>query len=189
MTTRDTLPERILDKALDLAELNGWEAVSLYQVADELNISLQDIHRYYPQKDDLVEAWFDRADEAMLQAYPGEFCHLHPRERVHKVIMQWLHSLHAHRRVTRQMLAYKLEFGHVHLQVLGVMRISRTVQWVREAALLKSKDLHRILEEVCLTSIFLSCFARWLFDESKESIQTRRLLERSLRHVHSLDKE
>ena len=36
--------------------------------------------------------------------------------------------------ITRGMLAYKLEPGHLHLQLPGLVRVSRTVQWFREAA-------------------------------------------------------
>lgn len=45
------------------------------------------------------------------------------------------------------LLCYKLEFGHIHLLVPGILRVSRTVQWFSEAALLKTQDIHRIIEE------------------------------------------
>jgi hypothetical protein len=49
------------------------------------------------------------------------------QERLQHVICSWLDALEPHHRLTREMLAYKLEPGHIHLQALGVMRISRTV--------------------------------------------------------------
>jgi len=100
-------------------------------------------------------------------------------------MMLWFLSMSEHRRVTRQMLCYKLEFGHIHLQVLGIMRISRTVQWFREAALLKTQDIHRIVEEVLLTRIYLFSFSRWLFDGSENSLRTDDYLQAALRR-HSL---
>lgn len=180
--------EHILDAALQLAENSSWEAVQLHQVAEDLNITLDEIRQVYPSKDELVEAWFDRADRAVLsKEISQDYITQTKRERLHKVIMMWFMALNEHRKVCRQMLCYKFEFGHIHLQILGIMRISRTVQWFREAALLKTSNLPRIVEEVCITGIYLSSFMRWLFDDSTESQHTSKYLQRALKHVRTLD--
>ena len=172
------LPGKVLGKALELAEAGSWEALHLHEVAAALDITLDDIRQHYRQKDDLVEAWFDRADSAILgQKASQEFAQLSSRERIHKTIMTWLHALAAHRRITGEMLRYKVELGHIHLQVLGVMRVSRTVQWIREAAIQQSTDFQRIVEEVALTSIYLATFAYWLRDDSAGSESTSRFLD------------
>ncbi|MGR9074240.1 MAG: TetR/AcrR family transcriptional regulator, partial [Gammaproteobacteria bacterium] len=132
---KDEFADQILDAALSLAESSTWENLHLYAVAQKLGIGLDRIRQFYPQKDDLVEAWFDRADSAVLNIEPSpHFLNLAVRERLHRVIMTWFEALAPHHRLTGEMLLYKLEFGHIHLQALGVMRISRTVQWFREAA-------------------------------------------------------
>jgi len=176
------LHDHILDTALELAEVSSWEQLQLHAVAEALDISLDDIRRHYPQKDDLVEAWFDRADQAMLGAErAADFTDLPRHERLQLVITDWLDALAPHRRLTRQMLAYKLEFGHVHLQALGLMRISRTVQWFREAARQDSTGLKRIIDECTLTSIYLAAFTRWLFDDSANGCNSKAFLLTALR--------
>jgi len=188
MEQKNALAERILNVALEQAESSSWESVNLHTVAKKLDISLYDIKIIYPQKDDLVEAWFDRSDKTVFSEKASEdFISLAAHERVHKLMMQWFLSLSEHRKVTRQMLCYKLEFGHIHLQVLGIMRISRTVQWIREAALLKTKNIHRIIEEIYLTRIFLSGFTRWLFDNSKNNLHTTNYLHSALKNIRSLN--
>ena len=183
-----SLAERILDTALELAESDGWESVNLHMVAGSLDISLDELRSAYPQKDDLVEAWFDRADKAILSAKSSEeFAALPAHERLHKIIMLWFLSMREHRSITRQMLYYKLEPGHIHLQILGILRISRTVQWFREAALLKTKNINRIIEEICITSIYVTSFAHWLFDESEGSQHTDQFLQRALKRVWSIN--
>ena len=62
-----TLRDAILDTALRLADASSWEAVRLHQVAAALGISLDDIRSHYREKEDLVDAWFDRADRALLE--------------------------------------------------------------------------------------------------------------------------
>lgn len=177
-----TLQDRILDKALEQAEVSSWEQLHLHAVAEALNITLDEIRQYFPQKDDLVEAWFDRADRALLSAvHPEEFLELPLDERLHQVITSWLEALAPHRRLTREMLAYKFEFGHIHLQAFGIMRISRTVQWFREAACHDSTGLQRIVDECALTTIYLTTFVRWLFDDSANSRKSKDVLKAALR--------
>ncbi len=164
------LTDRILDKALELGEASSWEAVHLHDIAEQLDITLDEIRQHFPQKDDLVEAWFDRADQAVLRERASEeYLRLPDRERFQRVVMLWLDALASHRSLTRQMLAYKLEFGHIHLQVPGLMRISRTVQWFREAACLDATGIQRILEESTLTAIYLMTFTRWLLADTSTS--------------------
>jgi ubiquinone biosynthesis protein COQ9 len=60
------------------------------------------------------------------------------------------------------------------------MRISRTVQTMREAALLRATGWRREAEEAALTSIYLATFASWLFDDSADAQRTRARLARAL---------
>jgi len=188
MAQQNTLADRILDTALQHAETSNWESVNLHSIANTLDIPLQDIKDIYPQKDDMVEAWFDRADKSILSEKTSEeFNELAAHQRVHQLMMSWFDSMKEHRRVTRQMLCYKLEPGHIHLQALGIMRISRTVQWFREAAFLKTNSINRIIEEILLTRIYLFGFTRWLLDDSNNNVRTDRYIQSALKHVRSLN--
>ncbi|PXX11642.1 TetR family transcriptional regulator [Nitrosomonas ureae] len=178
----------IVDTAVALAESSSWEAVRLFDVAAELNISLDDIRLYFREKEDLIDAWFDQADGQMLRsAETVEFLSLSPRERLQHLIMAWLDALVAHRKITRQMIGAKLEPGHLHIQIPAIMRISRTVQWMREAAQRDATFLRRALEETALTTIYLATFTYWMQDSSENSQRTRDFLEHKLRVAESLD--
>ncbi len=176
--------DRILDTALDLAERQSWESVRLHDVAAELNLSLNDVRAHFREKEELTDAWFDRADNAMLQeaAKPG-FLKLAARERLHGLIMAWLTALSAHRRVTRQMICGKLEPGHVHYQYAGLLRVSRTVQWVREAAHRDTVLPWRAFEETGLTAVYLATFFYWMNDNSEMARRTSTFLDKLLARV------
>lgn len=179
----------IVDKAVAIAERSNWESVRLFEVATELNISLDDIRAHFREKEDLVDAWFDRADSHMLQtAETMEFLSLSPRQRLHHLIMTWLDALAEHRKVTRQMIGAKLEPGHLHIQIPAIMRISRTVQWMREAAHRDATFVRRALEETALTAIYLATFTHWMRDASENSQRTRDFLAKALRRAESLDR-
>lgn len=180
--TEPELADSILEKALELGKASSWEAVHLYTIAEELKISLDEIRQCFAQKDDIVEAWFDRADQAALTPRDddAEFQKLSENERLYIIILSWLDALAAHHKLTCEMLAYKLEPGHFHLQLAGIKRISRTVQWFREAAHQNSRGLQRICEEISLTKIYLGTFIRWLRDNSPEQQKSNQYLHARL---------
>ena len=179
--------KRILDTALALAEREGWEPLRLHQIASECDAGLDEIRAHFREKDEIIDAWFDRADAAMLQCYDsGALEGLSPRERIRALILAWLEALAPYHRVTREMIAHKLEFGHIHVQFPAVLRISRTVQWVREGALLDAPLPRRALEETALTGLFVQVFLYWLRDRPPEFQDTRRWLDRGLQVLETL---
>ncbi|SFQ11718.1 transcriptional regulator, TetR family [Nitrosomonas cryotolerans] len=180
--------EAIIDTALMLGSLSSWEAVRLYDIAAELNISLDEIRLHFREKEDLVDAWFDRADSLMLKtAHSTHFLNLSTQQRLHCLIMAWLDALAPHRQVTKQMICGKLEPGHLHIQIPGLMRISRTVQWIREAAQRDATSIRRALEETALTTLYLMTFYYWMRDSSKDSRHTRTFLDDHLSLAKWLD--
>ncbi len=188
MTDNQNIREAIVDTAIMIAERTSWEAVRLYEVAAELNITLDDIRPYFREKEDLVDAWFDRADSMMLkQSEDANFLALPHQERLCRLIMAWLDALSAHRKVTRQMIGAKLELGHLHIQIPAIMRVSRTVQWVREAAQRDATYVRRALEETGLTTIYLATFVYWMNDISEHSQNTREFLQHKLQIAETLD--
>lgn len=179
--------EAIVDAALSRADQTSWEAVRLHDIAAALGVTLNDVRAHFREKEDVVDAWFDRADAAMLEyAARADVKALAPGERLERVIMAWLDALAPHRRVTRQMILNKLEPGHVHYQLNGVLRVSRTVQWMREAAGRDAALPWRAFEETALTSIYLMTFLRWMYDDSPESVRTREFLRRRLEDARRL---
>lgn len=183
--------DAIVDAALARAEQTSWEAVRLHDIANALGCALNDVRAHCREKEDIVDAWFDRADAAMLEDAAGvDFRGLPTRARLERVIMTWLDALAPHRRVTRQMILNKLEPGHLHYQIGGLLRVSRTVQWLREAAGQDATLPWRAFEEAALTAIYLLTFSYWMRDDSQDSVRTRdflaRLLERAERLAHAL---
>ena len=181
MNAAQDLARAILDTALDLGERRGWDAVHLHDIAAVMEIPIADIQRCYPHKDAIAEAWFDRA-EAALVAMAGTqgWMELSPRQRLFRTIVGWLDSLANHKELTAAMLRYKAQPDHLHLHVQGLIRISRTVQWIRETAALPETGWRRELQEIALTGIYLSTLSRWLADDSPNNTRTHALLDRLL---------
>ncbi len=159
--------DRILEAALALGEERTWNAVHLYDIADHMHIGLADIERHYRNKDEIAEAWFRRADNALAACgdEPG-WLSSSVRERLSRAIRAWFGALEPHKGLTVEMLRYKVQPDHIHLVIKGVLRTSATVQWMREVARVPSIGLRRELEEPALTAIFLSTLALWLTERT-----------------------
>ncbi|MCC5859017.1 MAG: TetR family transcriptional regulator [Ectothiorhodospiraceae bacterium] len=180
-------PDAIVDAAVQLAERQSWESVRLHAVAQELGTELNAIRAHFREKEEIADAWFDRADAAMLACAAEEAVRELPAlERIETLIWAWFDRLEPHRRVTREIILGKLEPGHLHVQIPAILRISRTVQWLREAAGRDARGLHRGLEETVLSSLFVAAIISWLRDDSPGFRRTRTRLHRGLRTARFL---
>ncbi len=61
-----------------------------------------------------------------------------------------------------------------------IFNLSRTIQWLRDAAALDADGRRRQIEEVGLTALFLATLTVWLNDETQDQERTRAFLRRRL---------
>ena len=105
MTGREdpqSLHNRIVDTAIDLAEQEGWEELRLRKVAERCGVPLTDVLSEFRDIDAVANAWFERALAAMLQPPEPGFQGRPAGERVHTVMMRWFDATAAHRRERRR---------------------------------------------------------------------------------------
>jgi ubiquinone biosynthesis protein COQ9 len=181
--THESTRKSLVQTALRLArERGGWGKLHLHELARESGMSLDDFSKHFRDKDELADGCFDDADCALRAVHqqPG-WQNLPPRERLHRAMMAWFNALTPNRDLTSEMLKYRLRPEHLHLQARGVARISRTVQWIREAAHLPTFGWKRELEEAVLTTIFLATVSMWLLDRTLGNERTEKLLGSLLR--------
>lgn len=180
---------QILNTAIILAEKSSWEDVRLHHIAAELGVGLNQIRQHFQEKDVLADAWFDQADAAMLKLSTHKNFQNHKTlEQVHRLMMAWLNALAKHKRVTREIIINKLELGHLHIQIPAILRISRTVQWLREAAHRDATSLERALDETVLSAIFVMTFVYWLSDHSSNQEKTDDFLRARLTQAEYIKK-
>ena len=180
------LRDHIVDTALDLAGEDGWDAVRLRRVADRLGLSLAAVSAEFRDADAVANAWFSRATAAMLAPPPRGFAGRPAAERIERIMLRWFDALAPHRAVTGGMLTAKLHPPHPHHWMPLIFDLSRTVQWLREAALLDATGRRRQIEEIGLTALFLVTLRYWLRDESPGQEMTRAFLARRLARADSL---
>jgi len=176
-------PEDILHTALDLAEEKGWNNIRLYQVADQLNISLEDIHHHYADLNGVANAWFKQAQLHMILAPEGTFTDQPAWRRLYLTMSKWLEHVSQHPRVTAQIIRAKLHPPHVHHWVPIIFDLSAQIHWWLDAARIASVGRKRQMAEIGLTAIFLVTFAYWAKDKSPGQTKTRTFLKKRLKRA------
>ncbi len=177
---RGDLAAKIVDTAIAIAEDEGWENVRLRLVADALGVGMDDIRAHFRDLDAVANAWFGRANAAMLAPPPKGFAGLPVNERLYGLIMDWLDALAPHRRVTAEMLGAKMYPFHPHHWVPMIVTLSRTIQWLRDGAGLDAGGRRRQVEEIGLSALFVATVAVWCRDETPDQERTRAYLTRRL---------
>jgi AcrR family transcriptional regulator len=172
--------ERIVDEAIALAEEIGWSRVRLRLVADRLEMPMAELQNHFRDLDAVADAWFRRAWQGMLAPVPEGFAEWPVADRLHRLLMRWFDALAPHRTVTHQMLSGKMYLPHPHHWMPMIFNLSRTIQWLRDAAILDAAGRRRQIEEIGLTAIFLATLAVWRRDGTPDQERTRIFLRRRL---------
>lgn len=171
---------RIVDCAIELAEEVGWHRVRLSDVAARLKMPLAELQTHFRDRDAIADAWFARAIGAMLAPAPKDFFEQPAKTRLFVLLMRWFDALAPHRDVTGQMVRNKLYPAHPHHWVPLIFNLSRTIQWLRDAAGFDAAGSRRQVEEIGLSALFLATLTVWLNDETPDQERTRAFLERRL---------
>lgn len=177
------LRERIVDTAVEIAEEKGsWSAVRLHDVAGRLSLPTPEVLDHYRDPDAVADAWFMRGLKAMVAPKPVDFLDNPEWRRIEICLLAWFDTFSEHREVSAQMLRGKLHLSHPHHWVPMVFNLSRTIQWLREAAQLPavygSRQAQR--EEVGLTALFLGALLIWMGDDTVGQERTKTFLRREL---------
>lgn len=181
---RDETPlgERIMREAVRQGEVVGWQSVRLTEVAARLELPMSAVLAEYRDLDAVANAWFSKGWQAMLDQPPEGFAGWPERSRLEHRLLAWFGAFSAHRRLTVEMLCHKAHPPHLHTWGPMLFDLSRTIQWLREAARLEARYGSRRaqVEEVALTALFVATLAVWARDDSHAQVRTRRFLEKRL---------
>lgn len=179
----------LLNAALTLAQNKHWETLRLYEIADYLGISIAQVNLVVQDKEALVDLLWDRADTEMLSACSGGEFHTQSTEKQLKnCMMTWFRALQPCQKTVKEMLLVRLEPGHLHIQIPTLIRVSQTVQWMRELMRRNNTFVQRAIDESILTFIFISHLIIWLRDRTPDAMATERALQKHIHQALALEK-
>lgn len=173
---------RLLDAALALAARKGWRSLTLNAVAKEAGLPLSRVHRAFPSKWAILDAFADRIDEAVL-ARPAPDAGEPARDRLFDVLMRRFDAMQPHKPAV---VAMAHDLGREPLAAFCAWpRLIKSMAWMLEAAGIDSSGLAGLVRTKGLAVLYLAAMRAWLSDDSADLARTMAVLDRGLRQAEA----
>lgn len=184
-TSKTSNPAEILDRALVLSPETGWTEALIDQLKTEFGLVVMNEH-YPAGVIDLLYAFADRADQAMLEALAAmDLDTLKIRDRIRIGVKARLEFLIP----VKVAFAASMKYMTHPLRAADLKRISwRTADRLWWAAGDTSTDYNHYSKRILLSGVFATTTLYWLNDSSDDYHKSWAFLERRINNVLTIGK-
>ena len=172
------LSDSLINAALVVASREGWEAVSMAKVAMEADLNLADALCEFSDKNQVLAAFFQRVNLAVLSDVAFTDEGESPRDRLFEIIMRRFDVLTPHKHGLRAVID-----GFRREPITGLcnfIRMHHSMRLMLETAGICSTGYPGELAARGLGIIYANSLRVWLDDESPDLAVTMAALDRSL---------
>jgi len=170
----------IVDAALRLAARDGWQALSLADLAAEVGISVLQLYAVFRSKTAILDEFHRRIDAAVI-AGAGEAEGERPRDRLFDTIMRCFDALVPYKAavtaIARDLPADPLA------ALCGVPALLNSMGWMLEISGVSATGWRGRARAKLLLGIYLSVLRVWFADESADMTRTMAALDARLRRA------
>jgi len=183
---------KILDAALELFRTQGFEATTMRDIAAKAGVATGAAYYYFPSKDAIVMAFYQRTFEAMqpkirrVLESPGNL-----EARMRALFRVKIEHFGPNRAVLRGTLKYGADPSHAlspfskQTKLIRDADVELFAELIRNSGITIPKDLAPYVPE-SLWMYQLGIIYFWLTDESEGQARSRRLVELSAKTVAGL---
>jgi AcrR family transcriptional regulator len=168
----------IVDAALRLAARDGWQALSLADLAAEAGISVLQLYAVFRSKTAILDAFHRRVDAAVIAGArdaEGE----RPRDRLFDAMMRRFDALSPHKAAVR---AIARDVPADPLAALcGVPALLNSMAWMLELSGVSATGWRGRARAKLLLGVYLSVLRVWFADETADMTKTMAALDARLR--------
>lgn len=180
----DNIKEAALTAALKLAAIQGWDSVTLYDIAQEAGVSFGDLYAHFEDKFDILAALgrkVDRETLARMSPYDGE---ISQRDALFDIFMDRFEILNEHREgVTAILRSFKFDPKQA---VISMPHLCRSISWMLEVVQLNTSGLRGAVRVSAMTGLYLKVLRVWIGDDSADMGQTMAALDKELSRAEKL---
>ncbi len=169
------------------AAFDGWSNDALAMAAAELGVPPERARLAFPGgQAEMIGAWFDAIDKAMLDAFPPErIAPMKVRERIGELVLFRLEAMRPHREALRRALAIlAMPLNAPQGARLGWRSADRIWRVAGDTA----TDLNHYSKRFILVGVYGSTSLVFLDDESADLADTRAFLNRRIDDVMRFEK-
>ena len=169
------------------AAFDGWSDEALAMAANELGVPPERARLAFKDGQvEMIDAWFDWIDKAMLEAFPAErIAAMKVRERIRELVLFRLDAMRPHREALRRALAVLA----LPQNVLDAGRLAwRAADRMWRLAGDAATDFNHYSKRAILVGVYGSTTLVFLDDESDDLADTRAFLNRRIDDVMAFEK-
>ncbi|WP_129793701.1 COQ9 family protein [Sphingosinicella sp. CPCC 101087] len=169
------------------AAFDGWSDEALAMAADSLGVPPARARLAFPGgQTDMIDAWFDWVDRAMLAAFsPERIAAMKVRERIRELVMFRLEAMRPHREALRRALAIlAMPQNLATASKLAWRAADRMWRVAGDTA----TDFNHYSKRAILVGVYGSTSLVFLDDAADDLIDTRAFLDRRIDDVMRFEK-
>lgn len=169
------------------AAFDGWGEAALAMAAQELGVPAGRARLAFPGgAAQMVDAWFDWIDKAMLEAFPPErIAAIKVRERIRDLLLFRFETLAPHKEALRRGLAI---LAMPRNAPAGASLAWRSADRIWRVAGDAAADFNHYSKRLILIGVYGSTSLVFLDDESEDMAETRAFLDRRIDGVMRFEK-
>lgn len=173
-----TQADLIAAAALRLAGRNGWRSLALADIAEEADVPLAEMARYYSSRPEILDGFERMIDRRMLAGAVAGDTGDAPRDRLFDVIMERFDALLPYRDGIRR-ISRELPLDPPSGLVLGCA-LPRSIAWMFTGARIAIEGPLMPLRLAVLGGVYLATLRVWLTDDGEDMAKTMAALDRQL---------
>lgn len=170
--------DKIALAALELAALQGWESVTLYDIAEEAGLSMAELHSHVEDKFDVLAALGRMIDRKTLENLSKSDPEISVRDALFDIMMDRFEVLNEHRDgITAILKSFKFDPKQA---VISAPHLCRSMSWMLESAQVNTSGIRGAIKVAAMTGLYMKVLRAWMSDETADLSQTMAALDKSL---------
>ncbi|MFP4314016.1 MAG: TetR/AcrR family transcriptional regulator [Alphaproteobacteria bacterium] len=170
--------DKIVLAALDLAALQGWETVTLYNIAEEAGMDMAALHNHVEDKFDILSALGRMIDRKTLENQSKADPEISVRDALFDIFMDRFEVLNEHRAgIVAILNTFKFDPKQM---VISAPHLCRSMSWMLEAAQVNTSGIKGGIKIAAITGLYLKVLRVWMSDETADMSQTMAALDKAL---------
>lgn len=170
--------------ALHLAAQQGWEQVSLYDIAQEAGLSLAELFTQIEDKFDILAALGRMIDRKMLEGMAEISPETSTRDALFDILMDRFEILNENRDgITAILQSFRFDPKQA---VISLPHLCRSISWILEAAQISTHGMRGALKVSGMTGLYLKVLRVWMKDDSSDLSKTMAALDKELERAEQL---
>lgn len=168
----------ILKAVLSLILEQGWKDLNLDDISRNLSISLAELHRFFPSKRSILEAFFKHVDQQNLDNLESFQTNEAARNRLFSILMTRLDVLKDYKPLILELTQESWKDPCLIIQALP--QSFNTFSWLLEASAMDPNGLLGTVRLNIFAVFYGSVILTWLKDDTPDMAPTMAFLDKAI---------